>query len=137
MFVLSRTQFNSSPVVGFLENMVPALNTAVDLKSLHSQSRRASVRHALKALRLRHSIKMITSQVQFQIAKFKFRQYQNTTFFAISPNLMPAKFSRYTVLMYNLSSLYLMKKYTVAHPKPVQKKLREEDQNQIHTIGVE
>ena len=41
--------------------------------------------------------KMITSQVQFQIAKFKFRQYQNTTFFAISPNLMPAKFSRYTV----------------------------------------
>ena len=24
---------------------------------------------------------MITSQVQFQIAKFKFRQYQNTTFF--------------------------------------------------------
>ena len=61
--------------------MVPALNTAVDLKSLHSQSRRASVRHALKALRLRHSIKMITSQVQFQIAKFKFRQYQNTTFF--------------------------------------------------------
>ena len=37
------------------------------------------------------------SQVQFQIAKFKFRQYQNTTFFAISPNEMPAKFSRYTV----------------------------------------
>ena len=90
-------QFNSSPVVGFqilsktclhavqffpcgwvpntFENMV-ALNTAVDLKSLHSQFRRASVRHVLKlkALRLR-------PQVQFQIAKFKFRQYQNTTFF--------------------------------------------------------
>ena len=62
--------------------MVP-LNTAVDLKSLHSQFRRASLRHvlSLKALRLHHSVKMITSQVQFQIAKFKFRQYQNTTFF--------------------------------------------------------
>ena len=42
---------------------------------------------------------MITSQVQYQIAKFKFRQYQkyNLFFFAISPNLMPTKFSRYTV----------------------------------------
>ena len=39
-----------------------------------------------------------TSQVQLQvqIAKFKFRQYQST---AISPNLMPAKFSRCTVCM--------------------------------------
>ena len=58
------------------ENMV-ALNTAVDLQSHHSQFWRASVPHTL---RLRHSVKMITSQVQFQIAKFKFRQYQNTTF---------------------------------------------------------
>ena len=41
---------------------------------------------------------MITSQVQYQIAKFKFRQYQKyNLFFAISPNLMPTKFSRYTV----------------------------------------
>ena len=62
------------------KNMV-ALNTAVDLQSLHSQFWRASVHHALKALQLCHSVKMITSQVQFQIAKFKFCQYQNTTFF--------------------------------------------------------
>ena len=71
-----------SHAVQFFPCMVP-LNTAVDLKSLHSQFRRASLRHALslKALRLRYSVKMITSQAQFQIAKFKFRQYQNTTFF--------------------------------------------------------
>ena len=43
--------------------------------------RQASLHHTLKALWLRHSVKMITSQVQFQIAKLKFRQYQNTTFF--------------------------------------------------------
>ena len=41
------------------ENMV-ALNTAIDLQSLHSQFRRASVPHVL---RLRHSVQMITSQV--------------------------------------------------------------------------
>ena len=52
---LFRTQFNSSPVVRFLENIVP-LNTAVDL---HSQFRRATVRHALKALRLHHSVKWL------------------------------------------------------------------------------
>ena len=52
-----------------------ALNTAVDLKS---QFRRASVRHA-KSATITSQRKMITSQVQFQIAKFKFRQYQNTT----------------------------------------------------------
>ena len=71
-----------SHAVQFFTFMVP-LNTAVDLKSLHSQFRRASLRRtlSLKALRLRRSVKMITAQVQFQIAKFKFRQYQNTTFF--------------------------------------------------------
>ena len=113
-FALSCMQFNSSPVVGFqilsktclhavqffpcgwvpntFENMV-ALNTAVDLKSLHSQFRRASVRHVLKlkALRLR-------PQVQFQIAKFKFRQYQNTTFFRHFAKFNAHQISRYTVL---------------------------------------
>ena len=50
-----------------------ALNTAVDLKSLHPQFQRASVRHALK---------MITSQVQFRN-----RHIKNILFFAILPNL--------------------------------------------------
>ena len=47
--------FPCSWVPNTFEHLV-ALNTAVDLKSLHSQFRRASVRHALKlkALRLRH-----------------------------------------------------------------------------------
>ena len=87
--VLSRTQFNSSPV------WYPWIQLST--WSLHSQFRRASLCHALslKALQLRHSVKMITSQVQF-----KFHQYQNTTFFfAISPNLMPAKFFHYTVII--------------------------------------
>ena len=54
-----------------------ALNTAVDLKSLHSQFRQASVHHALRALRLRHSVKMITSQVQFQFPKLPNLNFAN------------------------------------------------------------
>ena len=75
---LFHTQFNSSPVVRFLENIVP-LKTAVDL---HSQFRWATVyTPCAKSATITSQHKMITSQVQFQIAKFKFRQYQNTTFF--------------------------------------------------------
>ena len=66
---------------GWVPRKHGTLNAAVGLKSLHSQFWQANVRHALKALRLRHSVKMITSQVQFQITKVKFRQYQNTIFF--------------------------------------------------------
>ena len=73
------------------ENMV-ALNTAVDLKSLHSQFRRASVRHALKALRLRHKYSSKSPNLNFANIKIQ-------PFFAISPNLMLAKFSRYTVVV--------------------------------------
>ena len=40
------------------------------------------------------------------MAKFKFRQYQNT---AISQNLMPAKFSRYTV---TLTPAFVRQEYT-------------------------
>jgi len=88
--------------------MVPALNTAVDLKSLHSQSRQASIRHALKALRLCHSVKMITSQVQFQSPNLNFANIKIQPFFAISPNLMPAKFSRYTVCIQKFIQFHLL-----------------------------
>ena len=71
-----------------------ALNTAVDLKN---QFRRASVRHA-KSATITSQRKMITSQVQFQIAKFKFRQYQKTIlFFRHFGKVNAAKFSRYMV----------------------------------------
>ena len=46
------------------ENMV-ALNTAVNLKSLHSQFRRASVRHTPKALRLRHKYSSKSPNLNF------------------------------------------------------------------------
>ena len=67
--------FPCSWVPNTFENMVALIQLST--WSLHSQFCRASVRHAL---RLRHSVKMIMSQVQFQIAKFKFRQYENTFF---------------------------------------------------------
>ena len=109
ILVLSRTQLNSSPVVGFLENMAP-LNTAVDLKSLHSQFRRATVRHALKALQLRHSVAWLRHKYSSKSPNLNFANIKIQPFFAISPNLMPAKFSCYTVShkIHPLQSLILL-----------------------------
>ena len=62
-----------------------------------------------KSATIRHSVKLIchkyvyTVTVQVQIAKFKFRQYQNT---AISPNLMPTKFFRYMAYWFTTQVLY-------------------------------
>ena len=58
-----------------------AWSTAVDLKSLHSQFRRASVRHALKALRLRHKYSSKSPNLNFANIKIQ-------PFFAISPNFI-------------------------------------------------
>ena len=76
------------------ENMV-ASNTAVDLESLHSQFWRASVRHVL----IKAKSATITSQHEnCKSPNLNFANVKIQPFLAISPNLMPAKFSRYTVV---------------------------------------
>ena len=64
------------------------------LSILNSHVRQASVRHTLTKSTTIRQCKPDMSQVHIQISKFQFCQYQNI---AILPNLMPAKFSRYTV----------------------------------------
>ena len=62
-----------------------SLDYSCRLQSLHSQFWRASVRHALKALWLHHKYSSKLPNLNFANIKIQ-------PFFAISPNLMPAKF---------------------------------------------
>ena len=88
MFVLSQTQFNSSPVVGF---QVLLKHGSLEY-SFQPQKSPFSI-HMLSELAYAMQRKTAYVQLPVQIAKFKFRQYQNSS---ISPNL-PAKFAHYTV----------------------------------------
>ena len=77
------------------ENMV-ALNTAVDLKSLHSQFRRASVRHALKALRLRHKYSSKSPNLNFANIKIQpffrhFAKFNARQIFPLYGTLIPTQ----------------------------------------------
>ena len=81
-------------------------------QSLHSQFWRASVRHALKALWLHHKYSSKLPNLNFANIKIQ-------PFFAISPNLMPAKFSRYTVWCYLISCRTSSLPYYGMWPYPV------------------
>ena len=70
-----------------------ALNIAVNLKSLHSQFRRAHIRHTLKALRLHHKYSSKSPNLNFaniklqpffcHFAKFNARQFSAIRYVAM------------------------------------------------------
>ena len=82
MFVLSRTQFKSLWLGskyfqkhGSLEHSCRLSTSKVSILNF------GELAYVASCATITSQRKMITSQVQFQIAKFKFHQYQNTTSF--------------------------------------------------------
>ena len=66
-------------------------------QSLYSQFRRASVRNALEALQLCYGVKWLCHKYSYKSPNLNFTNIKIQPFFRHFADLMPAKFSHYTV----------------------------------------